>query len=60
MVGLLPASPLSKYTTNQQTSKQNNKHYMGQFGQFELNRFKRGQTHFSQLHISLDPILCAV
>ena len=28
---------------------------MGQFGQFGLNRFKRGQTNFSQLHISLDP-----
>ena len=29
--------------------------YMGQFGQFGLNGFKQGQTHFSQLHISLDP-----
>ena len=29
--------------------------YMGQFAQFGLNGFKRGQTHFSQLHISLDP-----
>ena len=29
--------------------------YMGQFGQFELNGFKQGQTHFSQPHISLDP-----
>ena len=29
--------------------------YMGQFGQFGLNGFKRGQTHLSQLHISLDP-----
>ena len=28
---------------------------MGLFGQFGLNGFKRGQTHFSQLHISLDP-----
>ena len=28
---------------------------MGQFGQFGLNGFKRGQTHFSQLYISLDP-----
>ena len=28
---------------------------MGQFTQFGLNGFKRGQTHFSQLHISLDP-----
>ena len=28
---------------------------MGQFAQFALNGFKRGQTHFSQLHISLDP-----
>ena len=28
---------------------------MGQFGQFGLNGFKVGQTHFSQLHISLDP-----
>ena len=28
--------------------------YMGQFTQFGLNGFKRGQTHFSQLHISLD------
>ena len=28
---------------------------MGQFGQFGLNGFNRGQTHFSQLHISLDP-----
>ena len=31
-------------------------HYdIGQFGQFGLNGLKRGQTHFSQLHISLDP-----
>ena len=29
--------------------------YMGQFAQFGLNGFKRAQTHFSQLHISLDP-----
>ena len=29
--------------------------HMGQFGQFGLNGFKRGETHFSQLHISLDP-----
>ena len=28
---------------------------MGQFGQFGLNGFKRGQTRFSQLHKSLDP-----
>ena len=28
---------------------------MGQFAQFGLNRFMRGQTHFSQLHISLNP-----
>ena len=28
---------------------------MGQFGQFGLNEFKWGQTHLSQLHISLDP-----
>ena len=28
---------------------------MGQFGQFGLNGFKRGQTHLSQLYISLDP-----
>ena len=28
---------------------------MGQFGQFGLNEIKRGQTNFSQLHISLDP-----
>ena len=28
---------------------------MGQFGQFGLHGFKQGQTHFSQLHISLDP-----
>ena len=28
---------------------------MGQFGQFGLNGFKGGQTHFSQLPISLDP-----
>ena len=28
--------------------------YMGQFAQFGLNVFQRGQTHFSQLHISLD------
>ena len=28
---------------------------MGQFGQFGLNGFKPGQTHFSQLHIYLDP-----
>ena len=28
---------------------------MGQFGQFGLNGLKWGQTHFSQLHISLDP-----
>ena len=28
---------------------------MGKFGQFGLNGFKRGQTHFSQIHISLDP-----
>ena len=28
---------------------------MGQFAQFGLNGFKRGQTQFSQLHISLDP-----
>ena len=28
---------------------------MGKFGQFELNGFKRGLTHFIQLHISLDP-----
>ena len=30
-------------------------HYMGQFAQFELNVCKRDQTHFSQLHSSLDP-----
>ena len=39
-------------------------HHKDQFGQFGLNEFKRGQTHFSQLHISLDPgeleSLCAV
>ena len=29
--------------------------YMGQFGLFGLNGFKRGQTHFSHLHKSLDP-----
>ena len=29
--------------------------YMGQFVQVGLNGFKWGQTHFSQLHISLDP-----
>ena len=29
--------------------------HMGKFAQFGLNEFKRGQTHFSQLHISLDP-----
>ena len=29
--------------------------YMGQFGRFGLNGFKRGQTHFSQLNISLEP-----
>ena len=29
--------------------------YMGQFGQFGLNGFKRGQTLFSLLYISLDP-----
>ena len=29
--------------------------HMGQFSQFGLNGFKRGQTHFSQLPISLDP-----
>ena len=29
--------------------------YMGQLGQFGLNGFKWGQTHFSQLPISLDP-----
>ena len=34
---------------------QKQKDYMGQFGQFGLNGFKQGQTHFSQLHISLDP-----
>ena len=28
---------------------------MGQFAQFGLNGFKRGRTHFSQHHISLDP-----
>ena len=28
------------------------KDHMGQFGQFGLNGFKQGQTHFSQLHIS--------
>ena len=28
---------------------------MGQFGQFGLTWFMRGQTHFSQLQISLDP-----
>ena len=28
---------------------------MGQVGQFGLNGFKRGQTHFSQRHIYLDP-----
>ena len=28
---------------------------MGKFAQFGLNGFKRGQTHFSQLHVSLDP-----
>ena len=28
---------------------------MGQFGQFGLNGFKRGQTHYSQVHISLYP-----
>ena len=28
---------------------------MGQFGHFGLNEFKRGQTHYSQLLISLDP-----
>ena len=27
---------------------------MGQFAQFGLNQFNGGQTHFSQLHISLD------
>ena len=31
--------------------------YMGQFGQFGLNGFKWGQTHFSRLSISLDPNL---
>ena len=30
--------------------------YMVQFDQFGLKGFKRGQTHFSQLHISLDPV----
>ena len=42
-------------------------YYMGQFAQLGLNGFKRGQTHFSQLHISLNPdklescnFLCAV
>ena len=30
-------------------------HHMGQLDQFRLNGFKRCQTHFSQLHISLDP-----
>ena len=25
------------------------------YGQFGLNELKRGQTHFSQRHISLDP-----
>ena len=29
--------------------------HMGQFAQFGLNGFKRGQKHYSQLHISLDP-----
>ena len=29
--------------------------HMGQFGQFVSNEFKQGQTHFSQLPISLDP-----
>ena len=29
--------------------------HMVQFGQFGLNGFKQGQTHFSQLHIPLDP-----
>ena len=29
--------------------------HMGQFGQFGLNGFKWDETHFSQLHISLDP-----
>ena len=28
---------------------------MGQFGQFGLNGFKHGQTHFSQHHVYLDP-----
>ena len=28
---------------------------MGQFEQFELNGFKRSETHFGQLHISLYP-----
>ena len=28
---------------------------MGQFGQFGLNGFKWGKTHFSQLPISLNP-----
>ena len=32
--------------------------HMGQFGQFGSNGFKRGQTHFSQLHISLVPERC--
>ena len=30
-------------------------HHMGQLDQFGLNGFKRGQTHFSQLNITLDP-----
>ena len=29
--------------------------HMRHFGQFGLNGLKRGQTHFSQLHIYLDP-----
>ena len=28
---------------------------MGQFAQFGLNVFNGGQTHFRQLHLSLDP-----
>ena len=32
-----------------------NLQHMGQFAQFGFNGFKWGQTHFSQLHIFLDP-----
>ena len=48
IVGNIPSANIKKISKNADV-------YMGQFAQFGLNEFKRGQTHFSQLHISLDP-----